>query len=179
MEFAIFVAVFIGLFLVGMPVGFAMISSSVVWALLKDVNLAFFAMEMFSSLDSFTLIAIPMFMLTAEVMNTSSVADRMFGFCNNLVGWIPGGLGHTNVLTSVVFAGMSGSAGADAGGNYVIAYENGVLTVKDPPILVEVDMSGINVQDKIFDGQPLEIMLTLAAAGLDQCNARVVGENFA
>ena len=116
MIFTIFVVSFIVLFLVGMPIGFAMITSSIIYATLNDMNLSFFAMEMFSSLDSFTLIAIPMFMLTAEVMNMSTVADRMFNLCNGLVGWIPGGLGHTNVLTSVIFAGMSGSAAADAGG---------------------------------------------------------------
>lgn len=133
MEFIVFVLAFVILFLVGMPVGFAMISSSVLWAVLKDVNLSFFAMEMFSSLDSFTLIAIPMFMLTAEVMNLSTVADRMFGLCNGLVGWIPGGLGHTNVLTSVVFAGMSGSAAADAGGIGHLCYQSMVKRGFDKP----------------------------------------------
>lgn len=122
MIFITFVVSFIILFLVGMPVGFAMISSSVVYALMKGINLSFFAMEMFSSLDSFTLIAIPMFMLTAEVMDRTSIADRMFGVCNGAVGWIPGGLAHTNILTSVVFAGMSGSAAADAGGIGYLCY---------------------------------------------------------
>lgn len=133
MELIIFAAVFVLLFLLGMPVGFAMISSSVAWALMKNLDLSFFAMEMFSSLDSFTLIAIPMFMLTAEVMNSSTVADRMFDFCNGLVGWIPGGLGHTNVLTSVVFAGMSGSAAADAGGIGYLCYQSMVRRGFDKP----------------------------------------------
>lgn len=123
MIFISFVIIFVLLFLVGMPVGFAMITSSVVYALMKGINLSFFAMEMFSSLDSFTLVAIPMFMLTAEVMDSTSIADRMFGVCNGAVGWIPGGLAHTNVLTSVVFAGMSGSAAADAGGIGFLSYK--------------------------------------------------------
>lgn len=116
MAFIVFAVLFIVLFLIGMPVGFAMISASVVWALMSGTGLSFFTMEMFAELNSFTLIAIPMFMLSAEVMSSSTVADRMFDVCNGLVGWIPGGLGHTNVLTSVIFAGMSGSAAADAGG---------------------------------------------------------------
>lgn len=133
MIFIIFVVAFIVLFLVGMPIGFAMISSSVVYALLSGQPLSFFSMEMFSSLDSFTLIAIPMFMLTAEVMNSSTVADRMFDLCNDPAGWIPGGLGHTNVLTSVVFAGMSGSAAADAGGIGYLCYRSMVNRGFDKP----------------------------------------------
>lgn len=133
MEFIIFVVAFVILFLVGMPVGFAMITSSVAWALVSGLDLSFFAMEMFAELNAFTLIAIPMFMLSAEVMGSSTVADRMFDVCNGLVGWIPGGLGHTNVLTSVIFAGMSGSAAADAGGIGYLCYQSMVKRGFDRP----------------------------------------------
>jgi tripartite ATP-independent transporter DctM subunit len=122
MAFFLFLVAFVVLFLLGTPIAFAMIASSVVYALSAGVDMAFFSMEAFTSLQNFMLTAIPMFMLTAEVMNSSTVADRMFNFANSMVGWIPGGLGHTNVLTSVIFAGMSGSAAADASGIGYLSY---------------------------------------------------------
>ena len=66
--------------------------------------------------DSFSMLAIPFFMLAGTIMNAGGVATRIFDFCNTLVGHIPGGLGHVNVFCSVIFAGMSGSALADTGG---------------------------------------------------------------
>ena len=72
--------------------------------------------RMFAGLDSFVLIAIPMFILVARLMNESGASRRMFNFANACVGHYPGGLGHTNVLASIIFAGMSGSAVADSAG---------------------------------------------------------------
>jgi tripartite ATP-independent transporter DctM subunit len=123
MAFLLFFVAFVVLFVLGTPIGFAMIASSVVYALSAGVDMAFFSMEAFTSLQSFMLTAIPMFMLTAEVMNSSTVADRMFTLANSTVGWIPGGLGHTNVLANVIFAGMSGSAAADATGIGFLCYK--------------------------------------------------------
>ena len=56
-------------------------------------------------------------------MNRTSVADRIFGFCRDLVGYIPGGMGHVNITTSIIFTGMSGAAVADAGGIGNLAYQ--------------------------------------------------------
>jgi tripartite ATP-independent transporter DctM subunit len=123
MELAIFLVLFAALFLLGMPVGFAMIISGISYALTSGLDMAFYSLEMFKSVNGFILIAIPMFILTAEIMNVTTVADRMFDFSNSLVGWIPGGMGHTNVLTSVIFAGMSGSAAADIGGIGYLSYK--------------------------------------------------------
>lgn len=124
MEFLIFVLVFVGLFALGMPIAFSMIISAVSYALIGGVDMAFFSLEGYKALSSFTLTAIPMFMLTAEVMNSSTVADRMFDFANKLIGWVPGGLGHTNILTSMIFAGMSGSAAADTSGIGYLSYKS-------------------------------------------------------
>jgi tripartite ATP-independent transporter DctM subunit len=138
MELAVFLAVFAVLFIAGMPVGFSMIISGVVYAFAAGLDMAFFSLEMFKSVNNFILIAIPMFILTAEVMNASTVADRMFDFANALVGWIPGGIGHTNVLTSVIFAGMSGSAAADVGGIGFLAYRAMVKRGFDKPFSAAV-----------------------------------------
>lgn len=71
---------------------------------------------LFTGLDSFTLLAIPLFLLAAKIMNNSGITQKLFDFCMKVVGWLPGGLGHVNVLVSVVFAGMSGTAISDAAG---------------------------------------------------------------
>jgi tripartite ATP-independent transporter DctM subunit len=124
MLLTIFLIAFVVFFLFGMPISVAMIASSLVYVGMKGMDLGFMAMQMFSGLDNFVLIAIPMFILTAEVMNKTSVADRIFNFCNALVGYIPGGLGHVNIVTSIIFAGMSGSAVADVGGIGHLSYQS-------------------------------------------------------
>ena len=123
MLLAVFLLSFSLLFMFGMPISVAMISSSLLYISMRGMDLGFMAMQMFSGLDNFVLIAIPMFILTAEVMNKTSVADKIFRFCNSLVGYIPGGLGHVNVVTSIIFAGMSGSAVADVGGIGRLSYQ--------------------------------------------------------
>ena len=72
--------------------------------------------RMVYGIDSFTLLAVPLFVLCGRLMNTSGITDRIFKFAQALVGHIPGGLAHANVVASMIFAGMSGSAIADAGG---------------------------------------------------------------
>jgi len=74
------------------------------------------AQRMVTGIDSFVLLAIPLFMLTGRLMNQGGITDRLFEFARSLVGPIRGGLAHANVLASMIFAGMSGSAVADAGG---------------------------------------------------------------
>lgn len=71
---------------------------------------------LYTGTSSFTLLAIPLFLLAAKLMNTGGITKRLFAFCMKVVGWLPGGLGHVNVLSSVIFAGMSGTAVSDAGG---------------------------------------------------------------
>lgn len=117
---AVFLIGLIALFLLGFgaPYAIGLVSAFV---LLMDNGLADFpvhtvAQKVINSGNSFTLIAIPFFLLAGNLMNTGGITRRVFKFCQTVVGWIPGGLGHANVLASVVFAGMSGSAVADAAG---------------------------------------------------------------
>lgn len=74
------------------------------------------AQYLYTGVDSFTLLSIPLFLLAAKIMNTGSITKKLFSLCMKVVGWLPGGLGHVNVLCSVIFAGMSGTAVSDAGG---------------------------------------------------------------
>jgi tripartite ATP-independent transporter DctM subunit len=124
MAFAFFLACFLVLFAIGMPVPFAMISSSWLYTVIIGRSLSLFSINLFNSLDSFILIAVPMFILAAEVMNSTTIADRIFNFANSVVGPLPGGLGHVNVVTSIIFSGMSGSAAADAGGIGFLSYRS-------------------------------------------------------
>ena len=91
-----------------------MISS--IYIFLNDIPWLVISHVLTSSTDSFVLTAIPLFILTAALMEQGEVTDRIIDFCKDLVGHLPGGLAHVNIVTSVIFAGMSGSALADAGG---------------------------------------------------------------
>lgn len=73
-------------------------------------------LKLASSLQNFLLLSIPLFILAAKIMNGSSITQRIFKFANVAVGWLPGGLGHANILASLLFAGMSGTAVSDAAG---------------------------------------------------------------
>jgi len=81
-----------------------------------DAPVDLVAQRMYYGVNSFLLVAVPFFMLAGEVMNRSGATRRLFRFADALVGWLPGGLGHVNIASSFIFAGMSGSAAADAAG---------------------------------------------------------------
>lgn len=114
---AIMIAAFLILAVLGVHVAIA-IGMGVVIAVVffSDFNLVTVMQRMVTGVDSYTLLAIPLFMLTGRLMNEGGITDRIFNFCKACVGHIRGGLGHVNVLASMIFAGMSGSAVADAGG---------------------------------------------------------------
>ena len=108
--------VFVVLLVFGMPISFSMFLSSLAYMIAYDMPLITLIQRVATGVNSFTLLAAPCFILAGAVMNTGGVTDRIFNWCNKLVGHIPGGLGHTNVFASVIFAGMSGTAVGDAGG---------------------------------------------------------------
>lgn len=120
MIIAVFLIGLILLFLLGFGAPYAIgIISLIVLVITRgftNVPLDMVATKLAFSANNFTLLAIPFFLLAGKLMNTGSITTRIFKFCNTLIGWIPGGLGHANILASVVFAGMSGSAVADAAG---------------------------------------------------------------
>ncbi len=120
MLIAIYVGLVMILFLMGFAVPYALGISAVVGMIYSGsfgfVQMQTMVTKMATGVNSFTLLAIPLFLLSGKLMNVGSITERIFKFCNALVGWIPGGLGQVNILASVVFAGMSGSAVADAAG---------------------------------------------------------------
>jgi tripartite ATP-independent transporter DctM subunit len=98
------------------PVVFSLGFSGLAYFLIKDIPLQTFAQRVVVSVDSFALLAAPIFILAGNIMNTGGITRRIFRFANSLVGHWRGGLGHVNVLGSMFFAGMSGTAIADAAG---------------------------------------------------------------
>lgn len=113
----IMIMMIVALALIGVPMSFSMLTGSVWFMLTSGMPQTLMTQRLIMAVgDSFSMLAIPFFMLAGTIMNAGGVAARIFDFCNTLVGHIPGGLGHVNVFCSVIFAGMSGSALADTGG---------------------------------------------------------------
>ena len=116
--FSLALGTILALSLLGVPVGQAMIGGSVLYLYLRGMDMGMVAEQLLNgTYSSFLLLAIPLFILAATIMGSGSVLDRLMRFCNALVGHFPGGLAQVNVLQSVVFASMSGSALADAAGS--------------------------------------------------------------
>lgn len=107
-------AIFIGLSMIGVPLAIALALAGVATLLMfTSMPLDLLTQTMFSSMNSFLLVAVPLFILVGAVMERGRVAERIFDFAESMVGWLPGGLGHVNVLSSVIFSGVSGSSVAD------------------------------------------------------------------
>ena len=107
---------FVVLMALGLPVCFSLALSSVLALLVGDIPITLLAQRMVTGLDSFPLMAVPLFILAGELMNASGTTQRTINLAQVLVGHIRGGLSHVNVVSSIIFAGVSGSAAADAAG---------------------------------------------------------------
>jgi len=115
--FALCVIALVALAALGLPIGLSMIGASILYLLLAGLDPGTAAEQILNGLyNSYVLLAVPLFILAADLMNTGSLTDRLLRFCLVLVGRFRGGLGHVNVVSNVIFAGMSGSAIADAVG---------------------------------------------------------------
>ena len=106
--------VFLVLMLLGIPVAVSLGAASIMAIMVFGISTIASAVKlMYSSMNSFTMVAVPLFFLAGVLMEKGGVAEQIFDFCEAVVGWISGGLGHVNILTSILFAGMSGSSVAD------------------------------------------------------------------
>ncbi len=108
--------IFFLLLILGSSISMSMFISSIVYMLVYGLPLEMIPQRLAAGVDSFTLLAVIFFMFAGNLMNSGGITKRIFSFADHLVGHFKGGLAHTNVLASVIFAGMSGSAIADAGG---------------------------------------------------------------
>ena len=108
---------FLAMMATGVPVAIAMAGSALIYILLTGDTPPFVVVHrMISGIDSFPLLAVPFFIFAGNLMNNAGITNRIYDFALALVGWLKGGLGHVNILGSVIFAGMSGTAIADAAG---------------------------------------------------------------
>ncbi len=111
------VAVIVGGMLLRMPIGFSMLASGIAYLLVKGQDVGLVAEQVGNGLyNSYVLLAVPLFVFAANIMNAGTVSERLFDFCRILVGRLRGGLAQVDILVSVIFSGMSGSAIADAAG---------------------------------------------------------------
>jgi tripartite ATP-independent transporter DctM subunit len=110
------VGVFLLFIVLGFPIAFSIGLTSALYLYVFGIPVITLAQKMITGIDTFALLAVPFFILAGNLMNTGGITRRLFRFATALVGHIPGGLGHANVIASIIFAGMSGAAIADAGG---------------------------------------------------------------
>jgi len=136
---ALFVLMFIGT-----PVSLAIGIPSLLYIIMEPSIPSFTAIQrMVSGPNTYSLLSIPFFIFAGNLMNTGGVTTRIFNFCESIVGSVKGGLGHVNVVASVIFAGMAGAAIADAGGLGAVeikamrdaGYDDGLPWVLQPPLL--------------------------------------------
>ena len=138
------VFVFIFLMMIGVPVVFSMGATSLLagvffWGV-DAIPLATFAQRMLSGMNSFTMLSVPLFLLAGRLMNEGEITNKLFNFAQKTVGHLPGGLGHVNILCSVIFAGMSGTSVADAAGLGTIE----IKAMTDKANAATRSISGIN-----------------------------------
>jgi len=110
------IAAFLVLFVAGFPVVYAILIPSIAYVLIDGLPLGLLAQRVTYALDSFPLVAVPLFIFVGNLMNSAGITDRIFRFADTLVGRAPGGLAQVNVFSSLIFSGMSGAALADVGG---------------------------------------------------------------
>ena len=116
--FSLAVTAIVALSLLGLPIGHSMIAGSILYLYMAGLDMGTAAEQLLNGMySSYLLLAIPLFILAAEFMNSGSIMDRLLRWCNALVGRYRGGLAQVNVVQSIVFASMSGSALADAAGS--------------------------------------------------------------
>lgn len=113
---AILFGAFFGLVLIRVPIAHSLVMSSALVIWLVDLNFDLVAQQMYNGLNSFTLLAVPFFLLAGQLLNAGQITDRLVRLAYAMVGWVRGGLAHINVVVSMIFAGMSGSATADTAG---------------------------------------------------------------
>ncbi len=153
----------------GVPVAVSLAAPSIIYILMTgDVPSHVVVHRMVNGVDSFPLLAVPFFILAGNLMNAANITDRIFGFARALVGWLPGGLAHVNVGSSIIFAGMSGAAVADAGGLGTIEIKAMQDAGYDTEFSVGVTASSSTIGPIIPPSLPMVVYGVLASASIGQ-----------
>lgn len=164
----LFVMLF-GMLVMGVPVAIALSASSLIYILLAGtVPDVVVLHRMVNGVDSFPLLAIPFFILAGNLMNSAGITNRIFDFAKACVGWARGGLGHVNIGASVIFAGMSGAAVADAGGLGTIEIKAMRDAGYDDEFAVGVTAASSTIGPIIPPSLPIVIYGVMANASIGQ-----------
>jgi tripartite ATP-independent transporter DctM subunit len=169
MSIAILLISLFGLIIIGVPIGIALAGSSMIFVLVTgSVPDLVVVHRMVNGVDSFPLLAIPFFILAGNLMNSAGITNRIFAFATALVGWMRGGLGHVNIGASVLFAGMSGAAVADAGGLGTIEIKAMRDAGYDDDFAVAVTAASSTIGPIIPPSLPMVIYGVMASASVGQ-----------
>ena len=142
---AVYFLTFVILILLEVPIAYAMMASAFEFIVFNHQSFVMFAQKTANSLADFNMLALPAFLFVGCFMNEVGLTDRLFGMFEKWIGHLPGGLAHANVLSSMVFAGMSGSALADAGGLGVIEVNAMTKADYDPDFAVAVTAASAGI----------------------------------
>ena len=156
------------LMLLRVPIAVALGLSSLGYILLAGLPPVSLMHNMIGGMDSFPLLAIPFFIMAGGLMNSSGITTRIFAFARSLVGWMNGGLGHVNIGASIVFAGMSGAAVADAGGLGAIEVRAMRDAGYDDDFSVGVTAASSTIGPIIPPSLPLVIFGVMASASIGE-----------
>ena len=168
MSIEIMFALLFAMLLLGMPVAIALAGASALYILTGNVPAMVVAHRVINGVDSFPLLAVPFFILAGNLMNTAGITERIFNFALALVGWMRGGLGHVNVGASVIFAGMSGAAVADAGGLGAIEIKAMRAAGYDPGFSVGITAASSTIGPIIPPSLPMVIYGVVSGASIGQ-----------
>ena len=169
MDIAYLFVMLFGMIILGFPVAIALAGSSALFIIFNGSPPPMVvAHRMINGVDSFPLLAVPFFILAGNLMNTAGITERIFNFALALVGWMRGGLGHVNVGASVIFAGMSGAAVADAGGLGAIEIKAMRDAKYDVGFAVGVTAASSTIGPIIPPSLPMVIYGVVAGASIGQ-----------
>lgn len=163
----VWLAVFTVSFLMGYPFGFSMFASSTLYIILKGIDITTVLDIMVIQFETnFVLLAVPLFIFSAKLLNASLLTDRLFDFAKVLVGPLPGGLAHVNVVNSMIFAGMSGSEIADVAGPGQMEVRAMEKAGFDRPFSCAVSASSATIGPIIPPSIPMVIFAMISGASV-------------
>ena len=162
----LFISIFVML-IVGVPIAIALGGASMLWVYISQMVPDFIILQrMVGGVNSFPLLAVPFFILAGNLMNSAGLTTHIFAFARSVVGWTRGGLGHVNVGASIIFAGMSGAAVADAGGLGTIEIKAMTDAGYDKDVSVAITAASSTIGPIIPPSLPLVIYGVIAQASI-------------
>jgi C4-dicarboxylate transporter DctM subunit len=164
---AVWLLTFLVIFAIGYPVAFGMFVSAVLYFLISGIDISTVMDTMVIQYENqFILMAVPLFIFTAKVMNAGKLTDRLFDFAKIMVGPLRGGLGHVNIVASIIFAGMSGSEIADVAGLGTVEIKAMKDAGYDGPFACAVTCASATIGPIIPPSIPMVIYSMLSGASV-------------